>query len=758
MSREMVIRRFRPPITRRYVLNRVPITLRYSETTRPGRIPLQQDSSGHGLVGRLIAQNYRVLEGALGDDTGEGEVFRCRDERQGEIVAVKLYRHTARPRPEVLEQLKGLAHPNLITLIDYGSWSGRFFEVMEYCKGGVLADLMPLGEIRLRDCLPDILSGLDYCHRQGIIHRDLKPNNLFFRESEQRHLLLGDFGISSYLDQDAKAVRVTQTLAHLTLDYASPELLDEHEVSTKTDYYALGITLLHLLLGHSPFQGLSQNDILVHHLRGRLQVPNWLSEPFQRLLSGLTHYDVDNRWGYRQVMGWLHGEQVRLAPPRAKSVSRHPYPGYTEVNDLAGLAASLDCFEAEKQLFRGDIRRWVFDNFSSELADRIELLEANFQERPDVALAKLPYLLDPGHPLMIGEHRIDSLAGLVELLAEQHELFIDAYDTEIIDSWIEASSQAGSRTRELLDRIAAIRYRLQHSKETALFALLYTLDPNRPLKIFGKTMINHPAEIGAAFRKSREPVITALQKLLDSHRLEEWIRGARFEGWEEDVKFIEQTRQLYLDQPLLGSYTIVWHFQPDLPFLFDGKHVTSPVELARLIDDTPQRTQKGIELLKQGWIRAWLVGAGLVGSAAELDILLLTLDVSWEAKLESLLQLLDPALDPPRMSVVPSSLNLGMMKERDTRSKLVKVYGGGRGHLSGEIVLEEYGSGISVDSFIVEGSVTDIQVSVNTLGLVPGNYRNSLTLRTNGGEHVLQIRFNVQAREDDRGWFEKLLD
>ena len=83
-------------------------------------------------VGNQIADRYRVQAGPLGGISGEAEIYRCLDERTGSQVVVKLYRHNMAPKQEVLKGLLGLNHPDIVSTKDYGSWTGRFYEAMEY--------------------------------------------------------------------------------------------------------------------------------------------------------------------------------------------------------------------------------------------------------------------------------------------------------------------------------------------------------------------------------------------------------------------------------------------------------------------------------------------------------------------------------------------------------------------------------------------------------------------------------------------------
>jgi hypothetical protein len=761
-----------PPVTRLY---REPVTQRFPSKREEGRVTERFETSGGGVpVGtlrprELVAGRYRMLAGPLGGITGEAEVYRCRDEHLERELAVKLYRYDAHPKEEVIRQLEGLAHPRVLRLLAHGRWAGRFFEVTELCKGGVMADAMPFDEEALHALLPDIVQGLDFCHRQGIVHRDLKPNNLFFRDATRHQVLIGDFGISSYLERDAGTVRETRTAANLTLDYAAPELLDGHEVGPKTDYYALGITLLHLLLGRSPFHGLPPNDILVAHLRGRLEIPPQVSKPFGDLLRGLTLGRPELRWGFDQVIAWLRGDTpARPSDRTAWFTAPHrsnPYPGYPQAATPRQLAGALDRFDALRQLRRGDIRRWVFDHFDQGLAERIESLEQAGEERPELVLARLRLVLDPKAPLEVGERRLTRLAELAELLQEApegplRERLGSLLRSGLLEDWIRSGELAGERTDELLGCIAGLRERLpsERHQEVALDGLLYTLVPTTPLRLGEGRFAAAPREVALAFGRDPARVGPVLTQHLFGKRLDEWLRATEFPGWREHLAFLQELRLFYLEQPLLGVHCLCWRFDPERPLLFDGAPVTRPERLARLIDQTPVNTARGLQLLRQGWLRAWLVGSGRIADSAALDMALLSLDMSPESKLEAVLHLLDPSLSSPRLQVDPDALHFGRLHIGDVRVRVLHVGNLGRGHLSGEIRLQRYGAGLVLDRYKVETNETHIRVRVMSLGLTPGHYSNALHVQTNGGDREIPVLFSVREPPDTRTWWQKLIE
>jgi serine/threonine protein kinase len=710
-------------------------------------------------AGSQIADRYRVQAGPLGGISGEAEIYRCLDELTGSQVVVKLYRHDMAPKREVLKGLLGLNHTDIVSINDYGSWTGRFYEAMEYCEGGSMADVMPLSEQRLREHIGQIINGLRYCHRQGIIHRDIKPNNLFFRDAARTESVLGDFGISSMLDPDHEGVRVTQTAANLTLDYAAPELLDGHKVGPKTDYYSLGVTLIHLLLGYSPFRNMSSTDILVAHLRGRIDFPQQLSAEFEQLLHGLLQISPDNRWAYRQVHAWLQGQAIVRDDGSAWSEQQPPttsagYPGYPDAQTPQQLARALEHFDAARQLFRGDIRRWLFDHHDPSLAERVEEIEENYTEDPQTGLQKLRFLLDPALPLRIQQHDVYSLNDLLDLLTTNDTAINESIAQLLFGgsllAWMDTLNKVGNR-QALLEKVSLISGKLRYKDpDLALFALRCTLDPGQPLPLIREIELPHPGQIEAVLRKAPHAKKALAQRVMKGY-FEQWLRAAQFPGWEEDVSFIRNCRIAYPHQDALLTRAIRWRFQPDQPFPFAGKSISDPRQLAASIDADERSWNQGLKLLAGGWIRAWLVATGRLANPDALDQVLWDGQSSEQSKLESILQLMHPELPRPQLSVKFSRINFGRLDPEQPRSKTIVIRNAGRGHLSGDLRLQHYDRGFTIDHSVIEGNESVIRLTASSLGM-PENSRQQTTLSitSNGGDHTIDLAYQVPRQQRQR--------
>lgn len=83
------------------------------------------------------------------------------------------------------------------------------------------------------------------------------------------------------------------------------------ELTPATDYYSLGITLLALWLGHSPFTN-SERTIMKCKNEGRLPKVENLPDRVRMIIKGLTAVNIQTRWKYSEVERWFMGESPRI--------------------------------------------------------------------------------------------------------------------------------------------------------------------------------------------------------------------------------------------------------------------------------------------------------------------------------------------------------------------------------------------------------------------------------------------------------------
>ncbi|WP_176560076.1 serine/threonine protein kinase [Brevibacillus dissolubilis] len=373
-------------------------------------------------VGSVLKDTYTII-GVLADNTGEAALFVCSDGNR-EYVA-KLYHPSKHPKREVVELIQSIQSPYVIQILDTGEVEGRFFEIMPFYRNGDLLKKAPLdSHFLMETVIPSINEGLLALHQKNMIHRDVKPNNLFFTDDLQ-NVVIGDFGISSILD-DNQSVRLTS--ASRTLGYAAPETANGF-IFPLSDYYSFGITLLYLVTGINPFYGMTDQQILKITLVDQLPIPSGLQPRMVQLIRGLTLKDRQNRWGYEQVNKWLKGEYVELKEDRhTANIKPYRFNGQ-EIYELDHLATVLaeNWVDGKKQLYRGfvsDHAKQVGQDVASKIMDIVE-----YEKNLDFGMFKMIYTLHPNAPLYWMGTNLQDLLQLAEKMhAKLPEVDQDAYN------------------------------------------------------------------------------------------------------------------------------------------------------------------------------------------------------------------------------------------------------------------------------------------------------------------------------------------
>src|SRR6266567_841683 len=217
------------------------------------------------LIGKTLGNCQ--IEALLGQG-GFGAVYRARQNHLNRIVAIKVIlappasddyqkQRTLQLRFEREAQaVARLDHPHILTLYEYQTTPFPYM-VMPYMAGGSLADELkasgqrPLPLTGVATILQQVAPALDTAHRHHLVHRDIKPHNLL-RHADGR-ILLSDFGIVQFEDEDYTALTANTKPSPYTPSYASPEQHQWYPVDYHTDIYSLGIVIYELLCGHRPF-------------------------------------------------------------------------------------------------------------------------------------------------------------------------------------------------------------------------------------------------------------------------------------------------------------------------------------------------------------------------------------------------------------------------------------------------------------------------------------------------------------------------
>ncbi|XP_040058533.2 inhibitor of nuclear factor kappa-B kinase subunit epsilon isoform X1 [Gasterosteus aculeatus] len=287
---------------------------------------------------------------SLQDVLGQGataSVYKARNKRLGELVAVKVFNSVSYNRPHEVqmrefEMLRRLKHSNIVRLYAVEELpSKQNVLVMEYCSGGSLLSLLEesenafgLPETEFLIVLQCVVQGMNHLRENGVVHRDIKPGNIMRQVGEDGKSVykLTDFGAARVLEDDEKFMSIYGTEEYLHPDmYERAVLRKPHQKSygVSVDLWSIGVTFYHAATGSlpfAPFGGPRKNKPTMYkittekpmgaiagiqrveggqiewsyHLPHSCQLSQGLAMHLVPILAGILEADQERCWGFDQ--------------------------------------------------------------------------------------------------------------------------------------------------------------------------------------------------------------------------------------------------------------------------------------------------------------------------------------------------------------------------------------------------------------------------------------------------------------------------
>ena len=191
---------------------------------------------------------------------GMGQVYKAYHPEAAKLVAIKVILPQGKFDTESIKRFERevkasekLVHPNIIAVLDSGSFKGQLFMVMELIQGKDLFELInEKGKLAIKEAVAYIIQAaraLEHAHANGVIHRDVKPANLI--ADSQGLLKIVDMGLAKIQEgenEDKISMLTTNTAIMGSADFMSPEqTVSTKNVDTRTDIYSLGASFYFLL-------------------------------------------------------------------------------------------------------------------------------------------------------------------------------------------------------------------------------------------------------------------------------------------------------------------------------------------------------------------------------------------------------------------------------------------------------------------------------------------------------------------------------
>ena len=254
------------------------------------------------------------------------EVFACKELIKSKIKDEKEFRNE-------INIMSKCDHPNIIKLIEIYADKRYYKIIMEELTGGTLLErliekMQTLGEtFSEKDAsiiFKQIISAINYCHKQGIVHRDLKMKNvLFIEKSQNLDIKIIDFGLSQYSSNKLvnlmeiisgdKTINMTEIVG--TSHYISPEVLKE-KYNQKCDIWSAGVILYTMLSGKFPFNGKSEKEIFKSILKKKFDFSDKIWKNISSEVKDLINHMLcpeEKRFSAEQVLD--HPWFTKFSPP-----------------------------------------------------------------------------------------------------------------------------------------------------------------------------------------------------------------------------------------------------------------------------------------------------------------------------------------------------------------------------------------------------------------------------------------------------------
>jgi serine/threonine protein kinase len=228
---------------------------------------------------------YRVLR-KLGAG-GFGAVYLGYDGKHDRQVALKVLNDDLAGDQRYVDRFyrearsgAQLNHPNIVRTLNVGldRPTRKYYLVLEYVDGPSAQDLLAhSGQLPVGDAIHialDVARALEHAHSRNIIHRDIKPDNILITRAGVAKL--GDLGLAKRTDEASHLTQARQgfgTTAYMPYEQA----MSAKHADGRSDIYALGATLYHLLTGVAPFPGDNHLEVVEKKNKGHYRPASGLN-------------------------------------------------------------------------------------------------------------------------------------------------------------------------------------------------------------------------------------------------------------------------------------------------------------------------------------------------------------------------------------------------------------------------------------------------------------------------------------------------
>ncbi|CAK60095.1 unnamed protein product (macronuclear) [Paramecium tetraurelia] len=238
-------------------------------------------------IQRKINESY-IINNKIGCGS-YADVYKVTRKADNKDFAAKIYdKSSDKFDPECIikeiDILRKMDHPNVISLLETFETQKYIFLITELFIYGSLDDVItktPFTEEEVLRGMYKIIDALSNIHSKGIIHRDIKPENILFRKPNLDDILISDFGLADYYNQEG----LYQYQRCGTPGNMAPEILNDQPYDYKIDSYSAGLIFYQMLsFGRSPFIVEDYQETLIKNQQGLIDYSEINASPQAKAL------------------------------------------------------------------------------------------------------------------------------------------------------------------------------------------------------------------------------------------------------------------------------------------------------------------------------------------------------------------------------------------------------------------------------------------------------------------------------------------
>lgn len=332
-------------------------------------------------IGTVIEGKYEILR-EIGKG-GMSVVYLAMDTHLNKQWAVKEIRKRGSGKNDEIvvnsllaeaNLMKRLDHPALPRIVDIIDNGVTIFVVMDYIEGEsldkILKEYGPQPEEKAIAWAKQLCDALSYLHSQKppIIYRDMKPANVMLKPEGTIKII--DFGIA----REYKEQKMADTTVLGTKGYAPPEQYSG-QTDARSDIYALGMTLHHLLTGIDPRSGEAYAPV-------RMWNPQ-LSEGIELIIDKCVQPAAENRYQNCQDLQYdLEHPELITKGYKKKQKRKLRLFAVTASMTVACLIAGIVCNRVANSINNNNYDVLVQTSTASSLEEKIANYKAAIEIYP----------------------------------------------------------------------------------------------------------------------------------------------------------------------------------------------------------------------------------------------------------------------------------------------------------------------------------------------------------------------------------------